>query len=286
MKKFLSNCRYVLIYPFLLGVFSFVFGIIYGFLWIMAGFIFGFISGSFGIDQIVGSSGYWLTISMTIISAFLLTALIIKVKSPGKNISQIFSLITIRNRDILKYSIFGVLMYICVVTGVYFLSNHGLYFNHPDFQKSGVISVLSIGIVFPIVEEAVFRGIMLRRLREKCTVHKAVIIHATVFSLYHLNLYQIPYTFVFGLLLGYLYIWSGSLWPVIIVHMVNNLLSSILVQFGNPEYSPNTVINLVVIALSGFGLFLMMKHFYGRRIQQENSADDLESGKIKSAPPV
>jgi membrane protease YdiL (CAAX protease family) len=51
----------------------------------------------------------------------------------------------------------------------------------------------------------------------------AVVISALLFSIAHLNPAQMPHAFLLGLLLGWVFVRTGSVVPGIIIHGVNNL---------------------------------------------------------------
>lgn len=98
---------------------------------------------------------------------------------------------------------------------------------------SALIAVSAI-LVAPILEEAIFRGIVQSVMVEVAGEAKRwsiVIIAALVFAMIHANTatwenwQALPGLFVLGLVLGWLYERSGSLWPSIVVHMGFNTLN-------------------------------------------------------------
>lgn len=101
--------------------------------------------------------------------------------------------------------------------------------------------LLLVGFVAPIAEEMVFRGAILRSLlhlfdskKEWNEISKkrwritAVIIAALTFGLVHLNPGQIVNATLMGLLLGYLYVRTGSMLPCIVFHCINNTIVYII----------------------------------------------------------
>ena len=79
---------------------------------------------------------------------------------------------------------------------------------------------LSLGA--PIVEELIFRGLVLRGL-EKYGRRFAIWTSAFLFGIFHGNLIQSPYAFLVGLVLGYVAAEYNILWAMVL-HMVNNLV--------------------------------------------------------------
>jgi len=91
------------------------------------------------------------------------------------------------------------------------------------------VNLFMIALLAAVGEELIFRGILVRLFREWTrNTHLAVIIPALLFSALHLQFYGFFGRFVLGLVLGYLFIWSGSLWVPIIVHFLNNAMAVIL----------------------------------------------------------
>jgi membrane protease YdiL (CAAX protease family) len=90
---------------------------------------------------------------------------------------------------------------------------------------------MKVAVVAPIVEELIFRGLIFQGFRRNYHKIVAVIMSALLFSLFHLNPWQMPATFVLGLLLGWLMIRTNSLILCILAHSLNNLLVLLTVTF-------------------------------------------------------
>lgn len=87
---------------------------------------------------------------------------------------------------------------------------------------------MMVGITGPILEEVLFRGIILDGFLARYKPGKAIFWSAFLFGLFHLNPWQFIPGFFTGLLLGYIYWKTRSLIPVILVHIVNNSFSYII----------------------------------------------------------
>lgn len=86
-----------------------------------------------------------------------------------------------------------------------------------------LINLLMIGILPAIGEELLFRSALIGILRKTFrNIHWPVIISALVFSAFHLQFYGFFPRFVLGLILGYLFVYSGSVWVPALAHLVNN----------------------------------------------------------------
>lgn len=103
------------------------------------------------------------------------------------------------------------------------------------------LALWAMAIIGPIAEEVACRyGIAGSLMEErKLPAWAVVAISAFVFSLLHLNPAQMLPAFIIGLLLSWLYVITGSLWPPLLCHALNNA-AGILIMRANPDMSPET----------------------------------------------
>ena len=95
-----------------------------------------------------------------------------------------------------------------------------------------VFSALALAVWTPIAEETFFRGFILRGLTNRWRFTPALIVSAAVFAALHLAPALLLPVFVTGLLLGWVYHRTGSLWPCIAVHAAQNLVAVLSMWFG------------------------------------------------------
>ena len=94
-----------------------------------------------------------------------------------------------------------------------------------------VFTIIIIGVFPPIMEELLFRGLILFSLsRLKSWV--AIILCGGLFSLFHQNPAQTIYQFITGCVFALIVIKSGSLLPAIVMHLINNIFVIISEYFG------------------------------------------------------
>lgn len=98
------------------------------------------------------------------------------------------------------------------------------------YAPSLIVQILCLGIVTPIMEEYIFRGLIFKRLRNRLPVARAIISSALFFGIYHGNLVQMIYGTLSGILLAYLYEKYGSLKAPILAHMLMNTVACILTE--------------------------------------------------------
>lgn len=106
------------------------------------------------------------------------------------------------------------------------LSGEGSFY--PSFYSGLMIFLL---VVFaPLVEEFVFRGILLQRWATKWGIRAGVIASSVVFGLLHFS-NPVGLT-LFGLVMALLYVRTQSLWVPIVCHGLNNLTVVMLDRFS------------------------------------------------------
>jgi membrane protease YdiL (CAAX protease family) len=82
-------------------------------------------------------------------------------------------------------------------------------------------------VIAPIVEEIIFRKVMIDRL----SIYgdpAAIIFSSVAFGLMHGNLYQFFYAFALGLVFAYIYLRTGRLRYTAILHAVINFMGSVV----------------------------------------------------------
>lgn len=93
------------------------------------------------------------------------------------------------------------------------------------FPGLGVLFTFqALAIVTPITEELFFRGFVISGLVPRLGTVGAIACSALVFSVFHLSVATLIPVFMTGLLLGWLYHRTGSLWPSILAHAGQNAL--------------------------------------------------------------
>ncbi len=108
-----------------------------------------------------------------------------------------------------------------------------------EISTSGPSSILLLCIVAPLIEEILFRGIILNGLLSRYSPIKAILISSLLFSLLHLNPYQLFPAFAIGLLLGFLYFKVRSVLLCVIAHSVSNfqVIIASIPSINIPGYS-------------------------------------------------
>lgn len=118
-------------------------------------------------------------------------------------------------------------------------------------DQTGVIAFLAAAIVAPIVEEVIFRGLILTRLNRVMSGWLAVAVAAAIFGLCHGQFIWFCYAFVLGLIFGYITRSTVSILPAMLMHLVFNATNELMMLAG--EWEPGVIGWLVIFAVAIVG---------------------------------
>jgi len=116
--------------------------------------------------------------------------------------------------------------------------------------------ILRVVVLAPIVEELIFRGVIFSGFQRIYPAFWAIFFSALLFSLFHLNPWQLGPTFLLGLLLGFVRLRTGSLLAAIFTHALHNLMIFLSVYYHDAYTIPgflqpgklqNHVVNLFLL---------------------------------------
>lgn len=100
------------------------------------------------------------------------------------------------------------------------------------------INLFVVALIPAIAEELLFRG-ALQHFFTFCfkNIHVAVLLSAALFSAFHGQIYGFMPRWILGILLGYLFAYSGSVWPGVLAHFMNNALSLLVSNLVSDDTS-------------------------------------------------
>ncbi len=138
-----------------------------------------------------------------------------------------------------------------------------------------IICLMIVGVLPAIGEELIFRGIVQNKLSESISnPHIAILIASVLFGLTHMQLERIiPLSFL-GLLLGYSYYYSRSIYVPIVLHFLNNSLQVVsLYSIGeiNPsmlENTPDLPLTLIIGSTLAVGTLFLLGQRQGSSQQE------------------
>ena len=117
------------------------------------------------------------------------------------------------------------------------------------------VGVVVIALVPAVAEELVFRGVIQKNLVRWFSPHVGVWLGAAIFSAIHFQFFGFVPRFVLGLVLGYLYLWSGNILVSMAAHFTQNALQLLILyltqqgQFGwgfDPDSTDALPLSLVL----------------------------------------
>jgi membrane protease YdiL (CAAX protease family) len=127
-------------------------------------------------------------------------------------------------------------------------------------------SFLCLGLVVPLVEEILFRGLVTYEFRKIMPVRAAIVAQGVLFGLYHLEPVQIGYTIPLGIFFGYCAYKSGSVWTAVAAHAAMNSVTLLLMIPGlsdtlqtQPEFFLLYAGGAIVLFLSALVYFVRKK---------------------------
>jgi len=126
-------------------------------------------------------------------------------------------------------------------------------------MESLLVRIVVIGFIGAIVEELVFRGVLLNRLSTWMPAWVAVLASSIIFGLIHFNLIQILYAIPMGALLAVAYMRTRNMWIPIIGHIAFNLASVFAIHYVETTGSgwPGLIVAIpAVVLIAGSGLLL------------------------------
>ena len=123
-------------------------------------------------------------------------------------------------------------------------------------------SLIFAGILSPIIEEMMFRGVMLNKLR-RYGDKVAIITTAILFGLFHANFSQFFYAVALGMIFAYVALKTGTIKYSIILHIVVNIMGGVILPAAIGDGSNIVAVGCVGLALLAIvivGLVLLIKN--------------------------
>ena len=124
-------------------------------------------------------------------------------------------------------------------------------------QGSLFSSLMIVALLAAVSEELLFRSVIQKGLIKLFkNAHVAIIVTAFVFSAFHGDFFGFVPRFILGLMLGYMFWMSGSIFPSMLMHFVNNATIVILYYLNTRGFSNidvehfGSTDNVLVIILS------------------------------------
>ena len=129
-----------------------------------------------------------------------------------------------------------------------------------QFSVSIPTGILIFGMLTPIGEELIFRGVLYNRMKRYFSPFLSVFLSAFIFGLYHGNLVQLLYAFVMGICMAVLYESFERLLAPILFHCGANTFVYLVTKTKTlSETLGNTACMRVCLLLTAAGFFLLLQ---------------------------
>lgn len=160
-----------------------------------------------------------------------------------------------------------------------------------DLSKS-VMGFLAICIIGPVMEEIMMRRVILTEMSKLTnSMWGGILISALMFAVIHLNPIQVVFALPAGIILGWLYCKTGSLFVPICLHILNNTISFITIRMdaGSDSESPLSITKplglalFCVILIITIASLIWINRYYSKKAKEEQAAIEAQSESDSSA---
>lgn len=93
-----------------------------------------------------------------------------------------------------------------------------------------VLPIIVVGLFGPFCEEVFFRGFAMPAFARRYGLWGGILISAALFSVFHFSIGLLIPVFIFGIVLGWLYARTGSIYPSMAAHAVQNVVALLIVN--------------------------------------------------------
>lgn len=127
------------------------------------------------------------------------------------------------------------------------------------------LNLILISILGPIFEEIFFRKLLIDRTI-KYGARVSIITSAIIFGFFHGNISQFFYAFLLGGFLGYVYIKTGKIIYTIMLHIIVNLMGSVVSTFvveSAQKFAANTFTTFDITIVLGYVIIILLALLFG-----------------------
>ena len=250
---------------------------------LLASVIFSFIFIVSGVlNDAVSDKNWYKYLSYVLTPTAVSLSLVLFTETNGECLTEVCRV----NKTNVKYYLYAFLLTAATFFGLSGLNGYFIRFlqkfgykypeqSLPTFSAVNIIlTVLTVCVIPAVTEEAFFRGVLTRSLEGANTVI-ACLTGGLYFSLFHMNPAQTPYQFVLGFCYTLLAVKSGSVFPTVIAHFLNNLIIVIL-YYAVPTFDGFTgVVGIIATALgTAASVAFVVLLFIGRKGEAEKEKDE------------
>ena len=160
-------------------------------------------------------------------------------------------------KNLIEPIIFGIT--ISLIYNIILYNFNNLYYFTDKFHLNNIsifVQILSSGIIGPILEELLFRGIVYNKLKDFNKPITSIILTSILFGLMHNNIMDVIYGFGVSFILIYLYEKYKTLKAPIVMHMFLNITIIVILPLISFNFY---VFNMYLLIVSIFILYVCKK---------------------------
>jgi membrane protease YdiL (CAAX protease family) len=143
-----------------------------------------------------------------------------------------------------------------------------------------ILVVLLAGALTPsICEELFFRGMLLSKTRQYISIRSSLILTSLLFAAIHFQPVSFIMLFIIGFYLGITVLITGSIYPAIIIHFINNAFTFIWMTYDSSSYMSVMHDRNELYRELGLGLvsiitiILLYKYFFKSKLRFEHEGN-------------
>jgi membrane protease YdiL (CAAX protease family) len=137
-----------------------------------------------------------------------------------------------------------------------------------DSPPAFLMNLLLIAVTPAIGEEWIFRGLLQPLFQTlSSSAHLGIWLSAMVFSFFHFQLEGFLPRMMLGLILGYTFHWTRSIWIPMLLHFLNNAFQVGAIYFGKESYSELGLEDLPPVPFYAVSLSLICLYLIGRSLK-------------------
>ncbi len=150
-----------------------------------------------------------------------------------------------------------------------------------ELFKPGLPAFLTAVIVAPVLEELIFRGIILEGFLRNYSPAKSILLASLLFGLAHLNIWQFIGAFLIGIFISWIYWKTRSIGLVIGIHITNNFVSYMAMYLSSEPMADITInnfigSNLLYFVIVGISALILFTGIYFHKRWIANKTVDLQ----------
>lgn len=136
-----------------------------------------------------------------------------------------------------------------------------------QFRISFGIGLVVFGIISPLAEEVLFRGIIYNRMKKYFPLPLAILISSFLFAVYHQNIVQGVYAMIMGLLIVFAYYRYNTFLAPVLFHGVANI-SVFALSYSEEFYRTAVRLDVgIILIIASTVIFIIMQYISRKKCE-------------------